>query len=395
MQALAGAPRPELMATAVALAEEIGRPRLGGGPRAWLAKQTLWAGDLPAARELLEAVLADDARAGNELERPYRLYDLALLECAAGNFAAGDEIVRQGIEAARDAENADAEGWLLYPSALVAAWLGRADEARSTAEELLRWAGRRGGLSWIVRSKSVLGLLALSEGDAERAARELLEGAELLEEMGFAQPGALPIVPDAVEALAQTAEISSARHLLARLERQAEALDNDWVRATLERCFGLLLTQEDADSAVDPLGRAAAAFDRLGHRPDAARALLARGQALMRGSHRTLASDVLAEARTRFAALGASLWEARAIEELERVAPGRPAGDLTEAERRVAALVAQGLKNREIGQALFMSLATVEAHLTRIYRKLGVRSRSELTRLVAEGAVPLSAADEP
>ena len=60
---------------------------------------------------------------------------------------------------------------------------------------------------------------------------------------------------------------------------------------------------------------------------------------------------------------------------------------LTPAERRIAELVAEGMRNREIGQALFMSVGTVEAHLTRIYRKLGIRSRSELARLVSDGSV--------
>jgi DNA-binding NarL/FixJ family response regulator len=85
--------------------------------------------------------------------------------------------------------------------------------------------------------------------------------------------------------------------------------------------------------------------------------------------------------------MGAALWEARAAEELERAAPAPAADELTPAERRVAALVADGRKNREIAGALFMSVATVEAHLTRIYRKLDIRSRSELARLVADGTL--------
>ena len=74
-------------------------------------------------------------------------------------------------------------------------------------------------------------------------------------------------------------------------------------------------------------------------------------------------------------------------------APARAGGELTAAERRIAALVAEGKRNREIAQALFMSGATVEAHLTRIYRKLDIRSRSELSRLVAEGTLALDGSE--
>ena len=81
--------------------------------------------------------------------------------------------------------------------------------------------------------------------------------------------------------------------------------------------------------------------------------------------------DVLAEARDRFAAMGATPWAEQAAAELERVAPGRATGALTEDEARIAALVAEGRRNREIAADLYVSVATVEAHLTRIYRKLG------------------------
>jgi DNA-binding NarL/FixJ family response regulator len=91
--------------------------------------------------------------------------------------------------------------------------------------------------------------------------------------------------------------------------------------------------------------------------------------------------------------MGAAAWEARAVEELERASPGRAAGEFTATEQRVAALVADGLKNREIARTLFMSVATVEAHLTRIYRKLDIRSRSDLARLVAAGTVDVSAGE--
>ena len=68
--------------------------------------------------------------------------------------------------------------------------------------------------------------------------------------------------------------------------------------------------------------------------------------------------------------------------ELERVAPGREQAELTPTESRIAELIVAGRRNREIAGELFISVATVEAHLTRMYRKLHVRSRTELVRVV-------------
>ncbi len=88
--------------------------------------------------------------------------------------------------------------------------------------------------------------------------------------------------------------------------------------------------------------------------------------------------------------LGAPLWRELAEDELRRASP-RPRRDreLTSAERRVAALVAQGLTNREVAAQLFTTISTVEAHLTRTYRKLGIRSRAQLARAVADGTLKL------
>jgi DNA-binding CsgD family transcriptional regulator len=332
-------------------------------------------------------VLEDDVRTGHELERPYRLYDLALLQCATGELAEAEETARRGIEAAVDAENSDAEGWLYYPLASALAWLGHVEEARAAADRLVEWESQRGGLPGIARARSVLGLLRLSEGDAETAIRELIDGAELLEAWGFAHPGAIPIVPDAVEALSLGGDPSAAQGMLRRLEAEVETLASDWSRAALARSRGAwLLASGDPESAAVVLEGATAVFDRLGHRPDAARALLWRGRALLRGGRRTAAADVLADASARFAHMGATLWRARAEEELERAAPGRSAGRLTDPERRIAILVGQGLPNREIAAKLYLSVASVEAHLTRIYRKLGVRSRAELSARMALGS---------
>ncbi|MGH2963044.1 MAG: response regulator transcription factor, partial [Solirubrobacterales bacterium] len=81
----------------------------------------------------------------------------------------------------------------------------------------------------------------------------------------------------------------------------------------------------------------------------------------------------------RFEGLGNEWWAARATEELARISGRRPSdGQLTPAEQRVARLAAAGRTNREIADVLFMSVRTVEGHLSHIYAKLGIRSRIDL-----------------
>lgn len=389
LEALGGKPRPDLMDRAVRLEAELGVQPLSIRPRSLLAMHRLWAGDLPAARALLDAVQAEAARAGNEMKQPQHFYISALVENASGNLELAHTLAARGLEAALDAENTYAERELLYPLARAEAWLGREQEARATAQRLCEEASTHGVKPLLVRAASVLGLLALSLDDLESACDELARAADLLERMGFANPGAFRVLPDAIEALARSEELSAAEALHERLESEAAAA-GPWSHAAVERARGaLLLARGDAERAADVLDGAAACFQSLEHGPDTARALLLRAQALLRAGRRSLAAEVAAAAHARFSTMGATLWEARALELLERLQPGRAAGRLTAAETRVAALVAEGMKNREIGQALFMSVATVEAHLTRIYRKLDIRSRTELARLVADSALVL------
>ena len=113
--------------------------------------------------------------------------------------------------------------------------------------------------------------------------------------------------------------------------------------------------------------------------------LLALGRTQRRAKKRAAARATLEDARSRFEALGAPLWAAQARDELARIGGRAPSrDDLTEAERRVAMLVAEGRTNRQVAAALFLTEHSVETALTRVYRKLGVRSRTELTRRLTE-----------
>ena len=148
---------------------------------------------------------------------------------------------------------------------------------------------------------------------------------------------------------------------------------------------------ETCDAAVVAAESAADGFETAGFPLDRARALFVAGEALRRSGKRTRAAERIEAAKEIFERLGAALWVERAETELRRANP-RPRRDreLTSTERRVAALVASGLKNREVASRLFTTEATVEKHLTRVYRKLGVRSRTELARRVADGSLSLN-----
>ncbi len=133
---------------------------------------------------------------------------------------------------------------------------------------------------------------------------------------------------------------------------------------------------------------------------DRGRTLLALGAAQRRMRRRREARGTLEAALALFERIGAELWAGRARAELRRISGRAPSpGALTPAEERVAALVAEGKTNREVGAALFLSERTVEGHLSHVFGKLGVRSRSQLTRALASDATPVAttsnASDSP
>jgi DNA-binding CsgD family transcriptional regulator len=379
---LAGCPRPGLMDRALALAEDHACPPLGRWPHVLRARHCLWGGRLDEARRRFEALSAAFARSGVEFQRPYRLADRARLEVASGHLAEAVELGGDAREAALDAGNEQAAAWADYPVGLAHAHRGDAAAAEAAADRLRRWGEARDNLPRLLTAHHVQGVVALAAGDGRAAAAALGPAVELARRSGHRHPGYVPIVPDAVEATALAGDIDACVDLARVLDGQAAALDEPWVDAAALRGRGLVALVAGGDCATDLLGRAAEAFAALGYAVDAARALLLQGRALRRAGRRQASADVLAEARTRFAAMGAAPWLARVEAELGRVAPGRCRGELTPTEARIAGLVAAGRRNREIAGELFVSVATVEAHLTRTYRKLGMRSRTELSRHV-------------
>jgi DNA-binding CsgD family transcriptional regulator len=150
--------------------------------------------------------------------------------------------------------------------------------------------------------------------------------------------------------------------------------------ALTARCRGLLAAGKgDLASAEKALDEAADGYGRASRDYELGRTLLMLGSVRRRRKQKRLAREALGLALDHFEGLGNASWAERATEELSRISGRRPSeGQLTPAERRVARLAAAGRTNREIADVLFMSVRTVEGHLSRIYAKLGIRSRIDL-----------------
>jgi DNA-binding CsgD family transcriptional regulator len=210
---------------------------------------------------------------------------------------------------------------------------------------------------------------------------------ERMEAAGIREPGAVRFVPDEIEALITLGRLEDAEKLLTRLERRARRLKRSSALAAAARCRALLAAARgDVAFALSTLDRALAEHDRVPMPFEQSRTLLVLGEVQRRAKQKRAARETLEASLASFESFGAEIWARRARSELARIGGRAPATDaLTPTERRVAELVAQGRPTKEVASELFVSVKTVEGHLSRIYAKLGVRSRAELAaRFAAE-----------
>jgi DNA-binding CsgD family transcriptional regulator len=340
-------------------------------------------GDLAESRELLTAERARGRARGYLEHEGFALLLLAEVEVRAGRWQLAEGYARQtlALTLGTDMWNAEAAGH--WTCALVDAHLGRVESAREHAETGRRQAVELGDLAFATRCSHVLGFLALSLGDAEAAVRHLapLPGNE--ERMNIREPAMFCIAPDLAEALVLAGDLDAAREVQARLEARGRALGRPWAVATALRCRGLIAAVEGrSGDALADLREAVELHAEISQPFDRARTLLALGAAQRRAKQRADARTSLEAALAVFEELGAVLWAERARAEIGRLGGrrARHSDELTETERRIAELAGGGRSNREIAAELFVSERTVEANLTRAYRKLGVRSRTELAR---------------
>jgi len=376
--------RPEAASTMLAVRELGDAPektRVVGSPSFHWASYLLWTDD-PEAATLLRACHEDSVVRGDEGSVPLVLGQLALAEYLAGNWVEAARAAEEAYEIALQTGQRPQEALSLSVRALVRASLGAEADARADANEALALAGERGMAITRIQATWALGLLELSLERPEEAARLIAPERERLLAAGVGEPGTVRFIPDEIEALVALGRLDEAETRLVWLDERARTLGRLSALAAAARCSGLLAAARgESDAALADFERALGEHDRFSMPFERARTLLALGGAQRRAKKKAAARETLGEALALFEELGASLWAEKAGAELASIG-GRVSSrhDLTPAEERVAALVAEGRTNREVAAALFVSDHTVEFHLTRIYRKLGVRSRAELAR---------------
>jgi len=266
---------------------------------------------------------------------------------------------------------------------MVAAHSGMVEEAHRLSTLALARAEAEGVRIAESGHRAVLGFIELSRGEPEKALQYLRKGWEIRDIVMLLEPGHRFELADTLEALIAVGDLKEAEEKLSPWEERARALDRSWALAITARCRALLMAARgDMTGAQPQFERALREHERTQDPFQHARTLLALGATQRRAKQRAAARAYLEGAKEIFDRLPAPLWAAKARSELARIGGRPPANkdELTEAERRVAALVAEGRTNQEVAASLFLGERTIASHLTHIYAKLGVRSRTELAR---------------
>jgi DNA-binding CsgD family transcriptional regulator len=274
--------------------------------------------------------------------------------------------------------------WLHAVQARVEAGLGLDDDAAAHARSALAAATATGSRSVVAWAGASLGFLELGRGRPQAAVDWLTEVASIMDGGGFGEPGILWWAPDLIEAHWRVGDLGAARRRLEAFQAQADATGRRWALAAAARCAGLLAsTPAEAEAAF---ATALRWHDQLDAPFERARTLLRLAEHRLTvgaGPGGRGAEGPLRAALATFERLGAEPWAAQARRLLGAEPVPVEVAPLTRQERQVAAIVGRGATNREAAEQLFLSPRTIDFHLQNIYRKLQVRSRTELALRIA------------
>jgi len=342
------------------------------------------------ARRLVLGALSASREASAVAVLPLGLAVLTDLEFRSGNMAGAYASGTESIRLARETGQGGGMAYCLAMLARVEAAQGRDSECRAHVAAAVEIARERGTLSILHFAHAALGLLELGRGRLLEAREHLDEVARLAEEHGLREPNQVQALPDHIEVLARMGQRDAAKRAVESLDRYARAGERFWAMAAVARYLGYLADGDFAKHFEDALELHRSSPSKSAF--EVARTQLCYGEALRRNRDRVSSREHLRAALQAFEQMGAEPWAHRARAELS--ATGERARkrnlvssrNLTAQELQIALAVADGATNREVAAQLFLSPKTVESHLSSLYRKLEIRSRTDLARLFASRA---------
>jgi DNA-binding CsgD family transcriptional regulator len=349
-------------------------------PTTGLGCQLLWTEDAAAARALLEDVLRRGREAGYDDSGGERFF-LAHACWLTGDIAAARRYAAEFELFAGESGDAQLDLYARYLRALTAWREGRLADVPAAAADAATVAEEAGDAFVAAAAHVLAAQTELALGRPQEALSRVTPVLAQLRASGVGLVGFFVLDAWACEAEALIATGGPAPDAIAAIARRGRRAGNPNAEAVAARLRGLAAAAAgDHAGALEQFARALGLHDRRPVPFEIGRTLLERGTVERRLRRKAAAKQTLEAALAVLEPIAAGWWAARARDELGRVGLRRaPPGGATAAQARVAELVANGLTNREIAERLHMSVRTVEAHLTHIYRDFGVRSRTQLT----------------
>ncbi|MET9390895.1 AAA family ATPase [Streptomyces sp. NPDC006624] len=356
---------------------------------------------LPEARATITPLLREVRRRGMVESEVHFLRFLADTELRSGHCGRALDLARESLRLARD--SGIGEGASAMLTSLAEASAGDVDRALALAREAADHAEVDGDQMYLSRALAALGYAQLVAGDPTGAVRSLRRVRELEQGLGINDPARGRWHGDLAEALVRVGEPGEAQDVIDTARVHALRLGRQSVLAVLDRAEALVrAARGEHEAALVRLASVQDRLGRLGYGLEEARAAFALARLRARAAASPRSGTAALPGVASYDEAARLFRRCRALPWLRQVdaavAAGPAAAEPTAAappvaldaleglasmERQVASLVMEGATNREIAARLFISVKTVEATLTRVYRKLGIRSRVDIVRLAA------------
>jgi ATP/maltotriose-dependent transcriptional regulator MalT len=340
-----------------------------------------YTGDLDRARDQMRAEQQRMLDEGTEVDIIWATVRLAAIAVWSGRYAEATRAAQEAVERAEQMGGRFILTTAWARQAAAAAYTGREADAHAAARAAIDAAHEVGATRMVKEPTISLAFLEVSLGNYPAALAALQPYLDAFDGTRGTEIEGSAYLPDAIEALTNLGRADDAAPLIEALERNGERHDRPWMLAMGARGRGhMLAARGDLEGAQRAVEYAMVHHQRLPMPFETARTRLLLGQLQRRRRRRQDSVASLREALEVFERLGTPWWASRVRAELARL--DSPRGDghgLTASEQRVAELAATGSSNKQIAAQLFIAEKTVEMNLSRVYRKLGIRSRSGLS----------------